>query len=225
MEHDTASNGPEYGYFCHCPNPVTMSSDNLENMLPYDGEVYYFKDFAESHVARNYYKAIDATIRWENEQVRLFGKNIVMNRKVAWYGDRPYVYAYSGQSRTALCWNSILKEIKLVVEQRTGERFNSCLLNLYPKGSDGMGWHSDDEKELEPLATIASLSLGSERKFSFRHRISREVISLDLAHGSLLLMKDVTQKHWQHQLHKTKKDVGPRINLTFRSMSDDHENM
>ena len=97
------------------------------------------------------------------------------------------------------------------------------MLNLYPGGLDGMGWHSDAEKELMPLATIASISLGSDRKFSFKHRLTKETVSLTLKDGSLLLMKGATQKHWLHQLPKTKKNIGPRINLTFRSIIDSNE--
>ena len=104
------------------------------------------------------------------------------------------------------------------MEHKTETKFNSCLLNLYHSGDEGMSWHSDDEKDLEENSAIASLSLGAERKFSFRHKQSKETVALMLEHGSLLVMKDITQTHWHHQLPKTKKVTQPRINLTFRSM-------
>ena len=116
-------------------------------------------------------------------------------------------------------------QLKQLIETESKDVFNTCLLNLYPEGSDGMGWHSDDEKELRPLATIASLSLGSDRKFSFKHRLTKETVSLTLQNGSLLLMKGATQKHWLHQLPKTKKTIGPRINLTFRTIIDSNEHI
>jgi alkylated DNA repair dioxygenase AlkB len=104
------------------------------------------------------------------------------------------------------------------VERFSGDHFNSCLLNLYHDGSEGMGWHSDDERALGKDSSIASVSLGVERKFSFRHKETRETLSVMLEPGSLLVMKGATQRHWQHCVPKTKKVTTPRINLTFRSM-------
>ena len=115
-------------------------------------------------------------------------------------------------------WTPELLELKAIVESICGRTFNSCLLNLYHTGEEGMAWHSDDEKTLEPDGAIASLSLGAERKFSFRHRKTRETISLQLEPGSLLVMHGATQTHWMHALPKTKKVMVPRVNLTFRTM-------
>ncbi|MGC1927444.1 MAG: alpha-ketoglutarate-dependent dioxygenase AlkB [Candidatus Nitrosopolaris sp.] len=106
-----------------------------------------------------------------------------------------------------------------MVEKLTETKFNSCLLNLYHNGSEGIAWHSDDEKSLEKNSTIASLSLGAERKFSFKHKQTKQTISLVLEHGSLLIMEDATQTYWLHSLPKSKKITGPRINLTFRTMA------
>lgn len=135
-------------------------------------------------------------------------------------GDRPFDYTYSKSTKTALPWTKELLELKYLIEQKTGETYNSCLLNLYHNGTEGMGWHSDDERELVKNGTIASLSLGAERKFVFKHKTTKETASLVLEHGSLLVMKDVTQTHWLHRLSPTKKVFAPRINLTFRTIED-----
>lgn len=188
------------------------------NLLPYDGEVRYCTRFIHSLEAFEAYDALLRDIAWEHDEYKMFGKTIITKRKVAWYGAKPYSYSYSHKDRIAHIWNGKLLELKELIEIELKETFNACFLNLYPNGTDGMGWHSDDEKELVPNATIASLSLGSNRKFSFKHRTTKEKISINLEDGSLLLMKGEVQKYWLHQLSKTKRLVKPRINLTFRSM-------
>ena len=118
----------------------------------------------------------------------------------------------------ALPWTNELRVLKKMVEKETGENFNSCLLNLYHDGSEGMAWHSDGETDLEKNGAIASLSFGAERKFCFKHKKTKETVSLILQHGSLLVMKDETQSYWLHRLPPTKKIDHPRINLTFRTI-------
>jgi alkylated DNA repair dioxygenase AlkB len=137
---------------------------------------------------------------------------------VAWYGDIGYSYRYSGTSKTACAWTCELLELKELVQNQTNSTFNSCLLNLYRDGNEGMSWHSDDEKALGKDSTIASLSLGAERKFALRHKRTGETVSVVLEDGSLLLMKGATQTYWQHSLPKSKKITTPRINLTFRTI-------
>lgn len=188
------------------------------NLLPYDGEVRYCTRFIDGPKALEAYDLLFRDIAWEHDEYKMFGKTIITKRKVAWYGAKPYSYSYSHKDRIAHIWNGKLFELKELIENGFNESFNACFLNLYPNGTDGMGWHSDDEKELVPNATIASLSLGSNRKFSFKHRTTKEKISINLEDGSLLLMKGEVQKYWLHQLSKTKRLVNPRINLTFRSM-------
>jgi len=197
--------------------------DQPKNLLPIDGEVFYIPGFLTTKEAKHLYTELEEKILWQHDEFLIYGKRIITKRKVAWYGSKAFQYTYSNRTRTAIVWNQKLLEVKNILESKTSENFNSCLLNLYPEGSDGMGWHSDDEKELRPLATIASLSLGSDRKFSFKHRLTKETVSLTLQNGSLMLMKGSTQKHWLHQLPKTKKIIGPRINLTFRSIIDSNE--
>lgn len=190
----------------------------IANLLPYDGTVYYYGKLLSNDVADRYLNCLLKTIAWKHDEAVMFGKHIVTKRKVAWYGDEAYSYTYSKKTKQALPWTDELKKLKDLVEQRTETKFNSCLLNLYHNGDEGMSWHSDDEKDLEENSAIASLSLGAERKFSFRHKQSKETVALMLEHGSLLVMKDTTQTHWHHQLPKTKKVTELRINLTFRRM-------
>ena len=152
----------------------------------------------------------------KNDEVVIYGKHIVTDRKIAWYGDEPYNYTYSNTTKQAHLWTRELLQLKQVVEESTDTVFNSCLLNLYHNGAEGMSWHSDNEEALGKNAVIASLSLGAQRKFSFKHKQNKKTVSLELEDGSLLLMKGETQQHWQHSLPKTTKVHEPRINLTFR---------
>ena len=188
------------------------------NILSYDGSVFYFGKILTSEVSNHFFKNLMKGIQWKNDEAIIYGKKIITNRKVAWYGDQNYSYTYSKTTKTALLWNPILQEIKNIVEVKTNSSFNSCLLNLYHNGSEGMAYHSDAEKDLVKHGTIASLSLGAERKFSFKHKKTKERISLSLENGSLLIMKGETQDHWLHSLPTTKLVTDPRINLTFRQI-------
>ncbi len=191
-----------------------------ENLLPYDGEVFYYGEVMEATVADQFFNALLNTIEWKNDEVVIFGKRITTKREVAWYADAGYNYAYSNTTKEALPWTPELLALKQLVEDLSGDTYNSCLLNLYHNGGEGMGWHSDDEKTLEKDAAIASLSFGAERKFALKHRESKQKVEVMLQHGSLLLMKGVTQTHWLHALPKSKKIKNPRINLTFRKMAE-----
>lgn len=196
-----------------------FNQDRTNNLLHKDGTVDYFPNVLTHNEANRYFDLLLQKIVWENDDVIIFGKHIVAKRKVAWYGDSDYLYTYSNTTKQALAWIKELLELKQIVEKPTKTKFNSCLLNLYHNGNEGIGWHSDDEESLEPNSTITSLSLGAERKFSFKHKQTKQTISLVLEHGSLLIMKDDTQTNWLHSLPKSKKITGPRINLTFRRMS------
>jgi alkylated DNA repair dioxygenase AlkB len=194
--------------------------DETANLLPYDGTVHYYGKLLSASEADQFMNRLLETIAWKYDEAVMFGKHIITKRKVAWYGNEAYSYTYSKKTKQALPWTDELKTLKGLVERRTETKFNSCLLNLYHSGDEGMSWHSDDEKDLEENSAIASLSLGAERKFSFRHKQSKETVALMLEQGSLLVMKDTTQTHWHHQLPKTKKISEPRINLTFRRMAE-----
>jgi alkylated DNA repair dioxygenase AlkB len=194
------------------------NTGEVVNLLPFDGSADYYGCVLSSAESKHYLDCMLNRIEWRNDEAVIFGRHIITRRKVAWYGDQSYSYAYSGKIREALLWTSELLELKGRVERLIGKTFNSCLLNLYHNGDEGMAWHGDDEKTLEPDGAIASLSLGAERKFCFRHRATRETVSIQLEAGSLLVMHGVTQTHWMHALPKTKKVMLPRVNLTFRTM-------
>ncbi len=196
------------------PNQV----DRAKNWLPSDGEVNYFGSVMSRQTADRYYEVLMNEIAWENDQAIIFGKHIITKRKVAWYGDRSFGYTYSKIHKQALPWTPALVELKRMIEEVSAETFNSCLLNLYHTGEEGMAWHSDAEKDLLKHGAIASVSLGAERQFGFKHKTTKETVKLLLEHGSLLIMKGVTQDHWLHRLPPTKKVHSPRINLTFRTI-------
>ena len=197
-----------------------FSTPENENLLPFDGEVTYSPNFLSNKKAVELFTHLLDEIEWQQDEVRMFGKTIITKRKVAWYGDEPYEYIYSNTRKVALAWTAHLLEIKQAVEAETGILFNSCLLNLYHDGTEGMGWHSDDEKPLGTQPVIASVSLGATRKFAFKHKLTKQSVSLILENGSLLLMQGKTQDAWLHALPKMAKVKGMRINLTFRRIEN-----
>ncbi len=189
------------------------------NLLPRDGIVNYFGRVFSEEEANHFYNILLNTIAWKNDEAIIFGKKIVTKRKVAWYGESEFEYTYSKVTKKAHVWTPELLQLKQKIEAKSGETFNSCLLNLYHSGDEGMGWHSDAEKDLKKNGAIASVSFGAERKFAFKHKETKETVSLNLEHGSLLIMKGATQTHWLHRLPPTKKIHTPRINLTFRTIN------
>ena len=195
-----------------------FNQDRISNLLHKDGLVNYYRNVLTHSQANLYFDLLSQNIIWENDETVIFGKRIITKRKVAWYGDSDYTYTYSNTTKQALVWTKELSDLKQIVEEFTETKFNSCLLNLYHDGNEGIAWHSDDEKSLEKNSIIASLSFGAERKFSFKHKQTKETISVVLEHGSLLIMKDATQTNWLHSLPKSKKITRPRINLTFRTI-------
>lgn len=192
--------------------------EKIDNLLPYDGIVSYFGKVLDPKDAAFYFDRLLHNIEWKNDEAVIFGKHIITKRKVAWYGDSGFSYTYSRITRQALVWTKELLKLKEIAEDITGEKFNSCLLNLYHDGDEGMAWHSDDEKTLGLNTAIGSLSFGAERKFAFKHKKTQEIISILLESGSLLVMKGATQTNWLHRLPKSKKISEPRINLTFRTI-------
>ena len=193
----------------------------MNNLLPKDGTVnYYGKIFTEEQSEIYYVKLLNE-INWQHDVVKIFGKEIITKRKVAFLGDEGISYKYSGKTKIAEKWLKFILEIKSTVEQISGEKFNACLLNYYHNGSEAMSWHSDNEKEILKHSAIASVSFGAERKFGFKHNFTKEEISLILENGSLLIMKDEIQKYWKHKLYIESKITQPRINLTFRMIVND----
>lgn len=195
-----------------------FSSDAIKNILPFDGLTNYHGVVLDATQCDFYYQQLLSNINWKNDEAIIFGKKIITKRKVAWYGDSEYSYTYSKVTKTANIWTKELLELKEIIEKESNETYNSCLLNLYHSGEEGMGYHSDGEKMLKKNGAIASVSLGAERKFSFKHKESKQRIDVILERGSLLVMKEQTQTHWVHRLPPTKKVNSPRINLTFRTI-------
>ena len=191
------------------------------SLLPEDGTALYLGPVLTAQEAEAFFATLLHEVPWRHDETLIFGKRIVTARQVAWYGDARYAYTYSGTTHHALPWTTPLLDLKHRVESASGERFNSCLLNLYHHGGEGMGWHSDDESTLVRHAAIASLSLGAERRFCFKHKRDGRKAEVRLENGSLLVMAGAAQECWRHSLPKMARVTTPRINLTFRLMRTD----
>lgn len=184
-----------------------------------EGEVVYFKDFLSPKEADDYFKIFIEELSWEQHYIKLFGKTHAQPRLSALYAENESSYTYSGLKLQPLKYHSLLENLKEKLKVITPTHFTHCLANLYRDGTDSMGLHADDEKELGSNPVIASVSLGAARKFRLKHRERKgEKQDFLLEHGSLLLMQGPTQHYWKHELPRTKKPVGPRINLTFRKI-------
>jgi alkylated DNA repair dioxygenase AlkB len=193
-----------------------------DNLLPYDGKVN------DLGVVIDYpsplYYALLTTLPWQPDIVTLFGKTHVTTRQIVWMGDSDASYQYSGHTRQTIAWTDSVFHVKHHIEQQLlkigiNAEFNSCLLNYYPSGDDGMGYHADDEKELGHQPVIASLSLGATRKFVFKHKKTQDKVELYLESGQLIVMHGATQQYWKHSITKTKTVDEGRISLTFRQMA------
>jgi len=195
-----------------------FNQEKVQNILPYDGITNYHGKILSQEKSEFYYQKLLSEIEWKNDEALIFGKRIITKRKVAWYGDTDYYYNYSNVTKQALIFTEGLLALKELVEKESNATYNSCLLNLYHSGEEGMAWHSDGEKMLKKNGEIASLTLGAERKFSFKHKNTKQKIDIILEKGSLLVMKDTTQTNWLHRLPPTKLIKTPRINLTFRTI-------
>lgn len=195
-----------------------FNQEIVSNILPYDGITNYHGKILSESQSKFYYESLLNNIEWKNDEAIIFGKKIITKRKVAWYGNTDYYYNYSNVTKQALIFTEELLALKEIVEKESNATYNSCLLNLYHSGEEGMAWHSDGEKMLKKNGEIASLTLGAERKFSFKHKNTKQRIDVLLERGSLLVMKEATQTNWLHRLPPTKMVKTPRINLTFRTI-------
>ena len=197
-----------------------------DNLLPYDGQVNDLGVVINE--ANALYENLLNELPWQSDIVTLFGKTHVTTRQIVWMGDHDVSYHYSGQTRRAIPWSKQMLHVKRHIEQQLSSiginvDFNSCLLNHYPSGTDGMGYHADDEKELGAQPIIASLSLGARRKFVFKHKTIRQKnkpvkVELYLESGQLIVMHGDTQDFWKHTITKTKTVASGRISLTFRKV-------
>jgi alkylated DNA repair dioxygenase AlkB len=187
------------------------------NLLPIPGEVFFYPNFFDKAESDLYFDDLNSRVVWKQDGVKIYGKTVLQPGFTAFYGDEHISYSYSGITVNAMPWIDTLSRIKENIESKFEEKFNTCMLNQYRDGRDGMGWHRDHEKSLGNYPFIASVSFGASRIFQFRHYVNKiPIISVDLSHGSLLIMKAETQHLWEHRLPKTVLATGPRINLTFR---------
>jgi alkylated DNA repair dioxygenase AlkB len=187
-------------------------------LLPSDGSAVLVPDFLSESDANEFFDGLHTKTLWEQNSIKLFGKQISEPRLSTWHAEEHLPYTYSGVPRTPHPWNEPLTALRTACETHIGHTFNGALLNLYRTGQDAMGWHSDDEAVNGSNPVIASISLGAERRFDFRHKQTREVISVVLPHGSLLVMSGACQTHWLHRIAKTTRELQPRINVTFRHL-------
>lgn len=189
-----------------------------QEVLPYDGEVYYHGPIFDIDQSMLLFKRLLSELDWKADEVLMNGERIQTKRKVAWYGDQAYSYQYSSATKIAQPWPALLASIKTKIEEKTQTSFNSCLANLYHSGQEGMSWHSDDEHALVKNGSIASISFGAERWFHFKHKRTADLVKIFLENGSLLIMKGETQRNWTHRLPPTTKINHARVNLTFRQI-------
>jgi alkylated DNA repair dioxygenase AlkB len=183
-----------------------------------DSEIYVLENIYDAAEATLIQQQLTEQINWQQPVIRLFGRSRPIPRLQAWHGDPGCSYRYSGMSLQPEAWGATLSALKMRVQDLTGVSFNSALLNLYRDGNDSMGWHADDEPELGEDPVIASLSFGEARNFKFRHKQLRTSHSIRLLNASLLVMCGTTQEFWQHSIAKSKRELTPRINITFRTI-------
>ena len=192
-----------------------------DNLLPYDGLVNDL-GIVIDYPSPLFYNLV-TELPWQEDIVTLFGKTHVTTRQIVWMGDSDIDYQYSAHTRQTIPWTDTVFHVKHHIEQKLLDlgidaNFNSCLLNYYPSGEDGMGYHADDERELGKQPVIASLSLGATRKFVFKHKKTQDKVELYLESGQLIVMHGETQNFWKHSITKTKKVTTGRISLTFRQI-------
>lgn len=188
------------------------------DILPHDGSAVLYPGFLGSDEATEVFDGLMVTVPWETTRIPMFGREVTEPRMSAWIADPGVTYRYSGRDRVVHAWSHRLDALRQRIKDLTGEDFNGVLVNLYRNGHDHMGWHADDERSLGPHPVIASVSLGAERRFDFRHRETGETVSTVLPHGSLLVMSGPVQRRWKHRIPKSTTVRDPRINLTFRRL-------
>ena len=191
---------------------------NNEIVAHNDLKIRVEENFFNSNESNILLNKLIKNLSWESMMIKMFGKDLMIPRLQCWIGDEGCDYKYSGKILNRQNWSKELMLIRKKIAKETKTDFNSVLVNYYRDGKDSMGWHSDDEKELGPNPTIASISFGSERNLHFRNKITKETISIPQTHGCLIVIDGRTQKNWQHSIKKTQKIIGPRINLTFRNI-------
>lgn len=200
-------------------NPLAQTNNNNVktglNLID-GGEFIYYPDYFSKSDSDRYLNILVNSIEWRQDKMNMYGKEINFPRLTAWYGNGDKPYTFSGTTLPAKIWTPELLEIKAKIDTLGKVDFNSVLLNRYRTGDDWISWHQDAEKELGKNPVIGSVNFGATRKFQIRHLRTKEKFEIELRHGSLLVMLGALQHNWQHQVPKTKKQVGERLNLTFR---------
>ena len=182
-----------------------------------DAEIIYYPQFFDKEQADIIFAELIEEIPWQQDEIRVYGQIHPQPRLTALFGNEGKSYSYSNITMHPHPWNLLLQKLKMEIENIAAVNFTTVLLNQYRDGKDSNGWHADNEKELGINPVIASLSFGAERTFQLKHNFEKDQKkSIILEHGSLLLMKGTTQHFWKHQIPKTAKPIGPRINATFR---------
>ena len=181
-----------------------------------DADVRLYSQLFSADESRELLAQLRTQIKWRQETIRLYGKSIPLPRKTAWYGDENMVYTYSGIRVEPAKWTSLLRDIKTRIEEKSGTTFNCVLLNYYRNEHDSVAWHADDEPELGENPIIGSVSFGETRDFQMKHKRTGQRENIALGNGSYLLMSGATQRHWLHQIAKSKRPMDERVNLTFR---------
>ena len=195
---------------------MDLFQEKLKLNIP-DADIWYYPHFFPFDKARHYFHTLKQTVPWQQDNITVFGKTFAQPRLTSLFGNNGKTYSYSNITMSPNAFEGELLDIKRKVDKEVGEEFTTCLLNLYRDGKDSNGWHADNEKELGPNPIIASISLGQERYFHLRHKNEKNLKhKILLEQGSLLLMRGETQQNWQHQIPKTSRKIGGRINLTFR---------
>jgi len=183
-------------------------------------EVDYIPNFISKQINDSLYCNFIENLDWESEEVILFNKKFIMERKTCFYGNPGIAYNYSGKKRISKEWPEALLQLKKDVEEKLQCKFNFALLNLYDNGNIALGYHSDNEKDLIKESIIAGISLGTVRDILFKHKITKEVRKINLESGSMIVMKGNTQKNWKHSVPKRTLIKTPRISITFRQIKE-----
>jgi alkylated DNA repair dioxygenase AlkB len=204
---------------------TSLFTTESESLPITNGSLQYYPGWLAEDKANQLFSLCKEQVDWQQSVIQLYGKSVRIPRLNAWYGDADCPYRYSGHSFSPKPWLPELLALKERVVAQTGIQFNSVLVNYYRNGYDGVAWHSDDEPELGRNPVVASISLGVEREFQLRHRYQKDlaVTKLQLAHGSLLVMGGELQHYWHHQLPKSRRQLGERINLTYRYIHTNSE--
>ena len=198
---------------------MNLFSEEKQHFKLPNAELIYIPNFFTKQKSNTFFDTIKSETNWQQDDITIFGKTYKQPRLTALFGDSNQSYSYSNIVMHPQPFSQSLLRIKNKVEENSKHNFNTVLANLYRDGNDSNGWHADNEKELGQNPIIASISFGEARPFHFKHRhIKEERHKLNLEHGSLLLMKGEMQHYWLHQIAKTKKQIGERINLTFRTL-------